>query len=342
MRNARPATLVVERVLHHGRVSGYHRLAEYLVDRGAARVAAHRFPRHGTWRLAQPFVRRGGVRWYGPDAWMTEVWAALTTWRGRILHFLYGESAYRYAAAVPGHRRLVATFHLPPSVFGDYVGVTRHLERLAAIIFVAGNQLEILDRLRSRPSAYVVAHGIDVEYFIPTPRPTSSMDCLFVGQWLRDLTTLEGVVRTVQRAAPATRFRLVLPPGAADRWRGRSGVDLLMGVDDATLRSCYQDAALLVMPLRDCTANNALLEAMACGLPIVATDVGGMRDYTDDSCAILTSPGRVDQMSEAVLSLLGDDARRQAMGKAARVRAETFAWPRIADRMAAIYRELAE
>jgi glycosyltransferase involved in cell wall biosynthesis len=164
---------------------------------------------------------------------------------------------------------------------------------------------------------------------------------LFVGQWLRDFATLEAVVRTVQRAAPLTRFRLLLPSDAADRWRGRAGVDVLTGVDDATLRRCYREATLLLMPLRDCTANNAILEAMACGLPIVATDVGGVRDYVDECCALLTAPEDADGMAEAVLALLGDVTRREVMGRAARARSEAFAWPRVADRLLAIYRELA-
>jgi glycosyltransferase involved in cell wall biosynthesis len=332
--------LVVQHASHHGQMSGYHRLAEYVVAQGAGRVAVHGFPRRGTWRLAQPFVRRSGLRWYGPDAFLTEIWAALTTWRGRVLHFLQGENAYRYAGALPGRRRLIATLHLPPSILGDYVVPMRHLERLAAIVFVAGNQLDLLDRLPSPPRAYVVPHGIDVEFFAPAPRPASCISCLFVGQWLRDFATLEAVVSAVQRAAPQTRFSLLLPSGAADRWRGRPGVDVLTGVDDGMLRRCYQDASLLVMPLRDCTANNAVLEAMACGLPIVVTDVGGVRDYVDERCALLTAPGDAKGMAEAVLALLGDDTRRAAMGRAARARSEVFAWPRVAERMLAIYREL--
>jgi glycosyltransferase involved in cell wall biosynthesis len=166
------------------------------------------------------------------------------------------------------------------------------------------------------------------------------MVCLFVGQWLRDFAVLETVVRAVRDATPQARFRLLLPSDAADRWQGRSGVDVVTGLDDATLRRCYQEATLLVMPLRDCTANNAILEAMACGLPIVATDVGGVRDYVDQECALLTPPGDADGMTEAVLALLGDATRRAAMARAARRRAEAFAWPRVAERMLAIYREL--
>ena len=318
-------------------MSGYHRLAEYLVAQGVGRVATHQFPRRGTWRLAQPFVRRAGLRWYGPEAFLTELWAAATTLRGGVVHFLHGENAYRFAASVPGSRRLVATFHLPSSVFGDYVRPMGHLERLDAIVFVAGHQREILNRLAFRPASFVVPHGIDIEFYVPPSRLSADPTCLFVGQWLRDFATLEAVVADVRRAIPQVCFRLVLPASLAVCWRDQPGVDVLTGLDDRALRRCYQEAALLVMPLRDCTANNAVLEAMACGLPIVTTDVGGIRDYVDEGCARLLPPGKPAAMAEAVLELLGDPKRRAAMSRTGRTRAESFAWPLVAKQIAAVY-----
>lgn len=336
-------TLVVHRPRHHARASGYQCLADALLAEQSAVEATHGFPRRGTWRLAMPFVRRSGLAWYGPEAFLTEIWGAAAAWRGGIVHFLYGENSYRYAAAVPAwRRRLVATFHLPPAVFSEYVGTTRHLERLDAIVLVAQSQLPILDRLRSRPATHVVPHGVDIEFYVPPPAPASRPRCLFVGQWLRDFAALQEVVRQVHRAMPAADFRLVLPPALAAEWQGRPGVEVLTGLTDLDLRQCYQEAALLVMPLRDCTANNAVLESLACGLPVVATDVGGIRDYVDERCALLVPPRQTAAMAEGIVHLLQTPGTRALMAGAARARAEAFAWPRVAERMVTIYSELVE
>jgi glycosyltransferase involved in cell wall biosynthesis len=60
---------------------------------------------------------------------------------------------------------------------------------------------------------------------------------------------------------------------------------------DEDLREVYRRADLLVLPLLDSTANNGLLEGLACGLPAIVTDVGGVREYTRDTFADLVPVG---------------------------------------------------
>jgi glycosyltransferase involved in cell wall biosynthesis len=80
---------------------------------------------------------------------------------------------------------------------------------------------------------------------------------------------------------------------------------------------------------------------MACGVPIVVTDVGGVRDYVDARCARLVPSEKPTTMAEAILDLLSNPEERAAMGRAARVKAEELAWPRVAERILGVYRGLA-
>ena len=50
-------------------------------------------------------------------------------------------------------------------------------------------------------------------------------------------------------------------------------------VSDEKLRDFYQKSYLLLMPMESCSANNSLVEALACGLPVVTTAIGGIEDY---------------------------------------------------------------
>jgi glycosyltransferase involved in cell wall biosynthesis len=69
--------------------------------------------------------------------------------------------------------------------------------------------------------------------------------------------------------------------------------------------------------------SNTILEAMASGVPVVATRVGGADELVEDGrTGILVPAGSGDELSKAVHALASDEARRLAMGTAARVRSE--------------------
>ncbi len=118
------------------------------------------------------------------------------------------------------------------------------------------------------------------------------------------------------------------------------GVVIEGGLTDEALREAYRDADALLLPLSDATANNAILEAMACGRPVVSTDVGGVAEMTGEA-ALLAPPGDARALADAVLALAADPARAAALGRAGRARAEALDWRVIAARHAALYERLA-
>jgi glycosyltransferase involved in cell wall biosynthesis len=66
--------------------------------------------------------------------------------------------------------------------------------------------------------------------------------------------------------------------------------------------------------------SNAILEAQACGLPVVTTRVGGNPDLVDADCGILVPPRDPEALAEALGRLLRDRNRREQMGAVARMR----------------------
>lgn len=85
------------------------------------------------------------------------------------------------------------------------------------------------------------------------------------------------------------------------------------------------------------------LEAMACGAPVVATAVGGIRDtVVDDVTGRLVPPKDPVRLAEAINELLADRVRRQALGTAGRGRARArYTWDRVAADTERIYEKLA-
>lgn len=103
---------------------------------------------------------------------------------------------------------------------------------------------------------------------------------------------------------------------------------------------------VLVLPsLLEC-GGAVVLEAMALGLPVIATDWGGPADYLDPSCGVLVAPASraalVDGLAQAMLRLAREPALRHAMGRAGRAKVQRqFDWERKVDRMLDIYAEAA-
>ena len=119
----------------------------------------------------------------------------------------------------------------------------------------------------------------------------------------------------------------------------RSRVQLLGHVPWQSLADCYRRASVFVMPSYYETFGISVIEAMAFGLPVVATNVGGLPEVVVDGVTgILVPPGNSEALAEAILRLLRDPDLRARMGQAGRerVRAE-FTVERIVSQTLAVY-----
>ena len=85
----------------------------------------------------------------------------------------------------------------------------------------------------------------------------------------------------------------------------------------------------------------APLEAMACGVPVVTTDSGGVREVVNDSCARIAAVGDVEALASSLSEIVGDPALGRSLGEAGRRRAEeSFDVGRVVPQYEALYRRV--
>jgi glycosyltransferase involved in cell wall biosynthesis len=210
---------------------------------------------------------------------------------------------------------------------------------------------EIVQRWRLEPSKVVVINNAtDADLFNAAPLGASRVReqygferyCLFVGSLIPrkspDLlleAVAEAGVSCVLAGDGPMRHKLerrAQQLGIADK------VAFLGSVPPHELGRIYAEADLLVLPTVSDTSPLVALEAMACGIPILASRVSGLPSMIEDwKTGFLVKPGDVGQLAMAIRFLTGDARLRRKMGKNGQRRVRDFLWPAVTDRYLSLY-----
>lgn len=132
------------------------------------------------------------------------------------------------------------------------------------------------------------------------------------------------------------------PPEAGRRLiEEREEITWLGWLDDEGTAAAFDRSAVFVLPSRSEGMPNAMLEAMANGRAVVATDVGGVPDVvTDGADGLIVPPGQPEPVVEATCRLLDDAELRARLGIAARERAQRLTRDEVWGELDSVYQSL--
>ncbi|HTC25137.1 MAG TPA: glycosyltransferase family 4 protein [Gemmatimonadales bacterium] len=195
----------------------------------------------------------------------------------------------------------------------------------------------------------IIPNGVDTRFFRPNGRlPADALSqsprLLFLGR-LDPRNGLETVLRampTVLEQFPETRLvvagdgplrplyeRLARP--VADR------VDFI-GRVNGDRPEVYASADLYLCPTTKASFGITLLEAMACGTPLVVSDITGFRELVSGGQeAVLVPKDDTAAWARTAIDLIANPDRRVAMRDAGLAKAQVFSWPRVAEQVFAVY-----
>jgi glycosyltransferase involved in cell wall biosynthesis len=196
--------------------------------------------------------------------------------------------------------------------------------------------------------------GLDIQAFAPGPSSVRSTlcwpdrDCVvgYVGRLthLKGVDLLAAAFREIARDVPDARL-LIVGSGEEERHIRTvlaqefcSGlVHIEPGVNHEQLPAWYRAMDLIVMPSRYENYSNALLEAMACGVPFLASNVGGNRRLSETGAGWLFEPGSVPSLNQSLRRILESRAELKARGEVSARAARNYpSWAASAECLEAI------
>ncbi len=324
------------RMKHHSLHSGYDRLSDYIpcerFNSGWVSKSMGLIPN----RLWGLLLRKSKFYLVPELKKETDLQIRTLFHSESIFHFLYGENDFRRFRP-QGKNKLFVTYHFPPEKYGQYFARPPNLERVNGIIVVGANQMDYFAKWAPREKILFIPHGIDTEFFTPGENGSRNNRILFVGTHLRDFGVLKEVIERIEKLSINLVFTVVTFKENWRMFRGLKKIELIADLSEEQLLRYYQSHALLFLPLIDGTANNTLLEGAACGLPIITSDVGAVRDYLDDKSAIILRQGKTDVIVSTIVDLLNDKNKRSELSDNARKKIVWFDWERIAEQMRKTY-----
>ncbi|MBV8844324.1 MAG: glycosyltransferase family 4 protein [Bryobacterales bacterium] len=253
-------------------------------------------------------------------------------------------------------RRTVSTFHDLFVLTGEYSSpefrarfaaqarqAAQKSDLIIAVSEFTAHQVEELLRVE-RSRIRVIPHGVHVPNASSTPRQKL---VLTVGA-IQKRKNIARLVQAFERMPPGWRLAVAGSTegfGAAEELRSielssrRADIDTLGYVTSIELESLYNRASIFAFPSLDEGFGMPVLDAMAHGIPVVASNRSAIPEVAGDA-AVLVDPLNTDQLGEALCSIAGDSKLQQSLAQRGRERATRFPWAAAIEKTWAAYNEL--
>jgi len=259
------------------------------------------------------------------------------------------------------HTVNIGTFHASRTRIYTYgkwytlIWLKRRFRKLNGRIAVSKPAMECAKK--HFPADYtIIPNGIDLEHFSPDVPPIDEfgdgkMNILFVGRLekRKGLNYLLEAYKQVKQEISNSRL-IIVGPGTRlrhkyEKWVAQNGLkDVVFAgyVSYDELPRYYKTADIVCSPATGRESFGiVLLEAMAAGKPIIASDIEGYTSVmTHGAEGLLVPPKNAGKLAEALVSLMTDEPLRQQMGAKGRLKAVEYDWEHIAQRVLNYYLEV--
>ena len=242
----------------------------------------------------------------------------------------------------PLGQRRIATFRQQVDAF---ITISQEIdEELAAVGVPQGKRPFIpngVDMTRFNPVDAATKQALRTQLGLP-----DGLTAVFTGRLAAEkrVDQLIALWPEVRAAQPQANLLLVGTGEEEDKLKAAAGEGVHFAGRTEDVTPYLQAADLFILPSATEGLSNALLEALAVGLPAIATNVGGAPDVIQhDHSGWLIPPDQPETLRQAILTLLADENRRAKLGQNGRLTIQqNYALSHTADRLFALYQQLCD
>jgi len=228
------------------------------------------------------------------------------------------------------------------------------LQRANRVIALTNREAQNLQRLGVDPDRIrIIPNGVNLKEFEgikQSDEPREILRLLFVGRIYPQQKGLEHLLNALKILAIRWKLHLTLVGEDGGGLERVHALARTLGVEESVtftgrlprseLIRAYQAADVFVLPSLFEPFGIVLLEAMAAGLPVVASRVGGIPDVVEEGkTGLLVEPGNSRALAETLEGLLSDPGLRRRMANAGRARAADYSWDRILPQILEVYHD---
>ena len=319
-------------------------------------------------RQAVPFTNRGYPPWFPVDvitgfrSTAACLARAICGIRPDVVHAHGTEAAYALAGLASGYPCLVSIQGIINEYFKtnpDFrFRVVRHLERQEvqrAKYFTCRTNFDTGFVRALNPTAMIfhIHEAMNPVFFQDQWQLQEDAQLLFVGglQERKGLDVLLRALPRVKEAVPAARISVIGGGGGeyvqslknliAELSIG-SSVEFLGQKTAAEIADWHRRSQIFVLPSDNENSPNTLAEAMVSGMPVIATNAGGIPSIVaDGETGLLAKARNAQQFADKIIYLLQNPAERRRLGENARAAARSRHWPQtVAEETMKAYREI--
>jgi glycosyltransferase involved in cell wall biosynthesis len=245
---------------------------------------------------------------------------------------------------------LLKFFFYPMNVVMDFIS-GRYASRIIAISDHAKRELVDLYHF-DQQKVHMIPHGVDTEKFQPQSEKHSAVNSdkitlLYVGR----LGPRKGIDLLLESLSEIDAENIELLIAGTGRHKNKleqkaefmtipHSINFLGYVPEEELPELYSSADIFVLPSTYEGFGLVILEAMACGTPVIGTDVGGIPTAIDHESTGILVDRSVSSLTEGISKLVFDNEYRDKLGKNAETKAENTSWDSIVDSVEQLYRDV--